>query len=459
MSAGGCGRPPFFLEVSSRTPCSFGLQPKVRDLLFSRAAGWRLATADCYSSAMSSPAQPGRVLSFADARHAVEAHARSIQPPDIEALPLVNAAGRVLAEAITADRDLPPFPRATRDGFAVRSQDVAKAPVRLEVVAEIKAGASADRAIGSGECAEIMTGAPAPPGADAVVMVEYTARAGDMVEIRRSPEPGQNIVPVGSEAKAGAEVVTAGTRIRYPQVAVAAAVGKSWVHVYKRPRVAVLSTGDEIVAIGRAPGPTQIRNSNSYSLSAQVEEAGGLPERLPIAPDVAARLRELIAEGLRTDLLLLTGGVSMGKYDLVEQVLGEFGAEFIFTGAQIQPGRPVVFGRAGKTYFFGLPGNPISTMVTFDLFVRPLLDALSGSPPAPLLFLQARLKSEVKTKTGLTRFLPALLTGEFERAEVEIVRWQGSADIAANAGANCYLVVPPDRERIPAGELVSILPR
>ena len=409
--------------------------------------------------AMSSPAQPGRVLPFADARHMVEEHARALQATDTEALPLVNAAGRVLAEAVTADRDQPPFPRSTRDGFAVRAQDVAAVPARLKVVAEIKAGDAAERTIAAGECAEIMTGAPAPPGADAVVMVEFTSRSGATVEIQRSVEAGANIVAAGSEARAGAEVIPAGTRIRYPQVAVAAAMGKSWVNVYKRPRIAVLSTGDEIVAIGRAPGPAQIRNSNSYSLSAQVEEAGAVPERLPVAPDEAARLRELIAEGLHCDLLLMTGGVSMGKYDLVEQVLGEFGAEFFFTGAEIQPGRPVVFGRAGKTYFFGLPGNPISTMVTFDLFVRPILDSLSGASLAPLVFLQARLKSDIRTKTGLTRFLPSLLSGEFERTEVEAVRWQGSGDIAANARANCYLVVPPDREHIPAGELVSILPR
>jgi len=408
---------------------------------------------------MSSPAQPGRVLPFAEARHAVEEQARTLPRPAIEALPLVNAAGRVLAESVIADRDLPPFPRATRDGFAVRAQDVARVPARLKVVAEIKAGGSSDRAIRSGECAEIMTGAPAPPGADAIVMVEFSSRSGDSVEIQRSVDGGQNIVPAGAEAKAGAELISAGLRIRYPQIAVAASVGKSWLDVYKRPRVAVLSTGDEIVAIGRAPGPSQIRNSNSYSLSAQVEEAGGIPERLPIAPDERGPLRELIAEGLRSDLLLLTGGVSMGKYDLVEQVLGELGAEFIFTGAEIQPGRPVVFGRAGKTYFCGLPGNPISTMVTFDLFVRPMLDALSGAQPAPLRFLQARLKSDLKTKTGLTRFLPALLTGEFERAEVEAVRWQGSGDIAGNARANCYLVVPPDRAHVAAGEMVSILPR
>ncbi len=399
------------------------------------------------------------MLSFADARHLVEEHARALQPGRTEALPLVEATGRVLAEPILADRDFPPFPRATRDGFAVRACDVAKVPARLKVVAEIKAGANAERAISAGECAEIMTGAPAPPGADAVVMVEYTARAGDAVEIRRSAAPGENIVAPGSEARAGEELVPRGTRIAFPQASVAAAVGKSWVNVYRRPRVAVLSSGDEVVEIGRAPEPSQIRNSNAYSLSAQLQAAGADPVRLAIAPDEPRRLRELIQEGLRSDLLLLTGGVSMGKYDLVEPVLEELRAEFFFTGAQIQPGRPVVFGKARDKYFFGLPGNPVSTMVTFDLFVRPLLDGLSGARVAPLIFVQARLKTEFRTKTGLTRFLPARLEGEFERAEVDPVRWQGSGDIAANARANCYLVVPADRDRLAAGETVSILLR
>lgn len=405
------------------------------------------------------PSPSERVLSFADARHAVEERARALRPGETEALPLVEATGRVLAEPIQADRDFPPFPRATRDGFAVRASDVAKVPARLKVVAEIKAGASTERGIGSGECAEIMTGAQAPPGADAVVMVEYTERAGDSVEVKRGVVRGENIVAPGSEARAGEELVARGTRIAYPQAAVAAAVGKSWVNVYRRPRVAVLSSGDEVVEIGRAPVATQIRNSNAYSLSAQLLTAGADPLRLPIAPDEPRRLRQLIEEGLRSDLLLLTGGVSMGKYDLVEPVLEELRAEFFFTGAQIQPGRPVVFGKAHDRYFFGLPGNPVSTMVTFDLFVRPMLDALAGTPVAPLVFVQARLKVDLRTKTGLTRFLPAQLEGEFERAEVDPVRWQGSGDIAANARANCYLVVPADRDRLAGGESVSILLR
>ena len=408
---------------------------------------------------MSANPQSGGVLTFLEARKKVEEWARGAHPGKTETVELLEAAGRVLAEPIVADRDFPPFPRSTRDGFAVRAADVGKVPARLKVVAEIKAGASYDGEIRPGECAEIMTGAPVPRGTDAVVMVEYTARSGGSVEVQRKVAAGENVVPTGAEGRAGAELVARGTRLTYAQVAVAAAVGKAQLSVYRRPRVAILSTGDEIVEIGASPGPNQIRNSNSYSLAAQVAAAGGEPVRLPIAPDEKERLRELVVKGLQADLLLLTGGVSMGKYDLVEQVLEELHAEFFFTGAQIQPGRPVVFGRAKDKFFFGLPGNPISTMVTFDLFVRPMIDALSGATAVPLRFVQGRMKSEFKTKAGLTRFLPAVLSGEFERTVVEPVRWQGSGDIAANARANCYVVIPPDREHISAGEMVSIVLR
>jgi molybdopterin molybdotransferase len=230
----------------------------------------------------------------------------------------------------------------------------------------------------------------------------------------------------------------------------------------------VLTTGDEIVDIDATPGPTQIRNSNSYSLAAQILGAGGQPVVLPVAADEAQALRRLIEQGLKSDLLLLTGGVSMGRYDLVEQVLSELQAEFFFTGAKIQPGRPVVFGSCGAgtparetpgVYFFGLPGNPVSTMVTFELFARPMLEVLAGQVPRQLAFLHSRLKGEIRVKTGLRRFLPAILAGEFENSEVEVVVWQGSGDIAATARANCYIVVPPDRERISAGEFVAVMMR
>jgi molybdopterin molybdotransferase len=242
-----------------------------------------------------------------------------------------------------------------------------------------------------------------------------------------------------------------------------ASVGMGSVKVFRKPRVAILATGDEIVDVASTPGPVQIRNSNTYSLAAQVADAGGEAVLLPVAPDEAVRLRELIEQGFQSDLLLLSGGVSMGKHDLVEQVLSEMGAEFFFTGAQIQPGRPVVFGRvsrgSGLKYFFGLPGNPVSTMVTFDLFAKPMIEALMGMFARKLVFLAARLKSEIKTKPGLKRFLPGILSGEFERAEVALAGWQGSGDIAAVARAHCYIVVPPDREKMVAGEWISVMPR
>lgn len=405
------------------------------------------------------PQQPV-VLSFEEARHTVEQRAAQVRPRGTETVDLLAASGRVLAEPVVADRDFPPFRRAMRDGYAVHSADLAQLPATLEVIGEIKAGATDMCAeVRLGQAASIMTGAPAPAGADAVVMVEYTSVSGNRVVVTRGVRAGDNIVPAGSEARKGQVLLEPGTRLGYSETAAVASVGKTDVAVFRRPVVAILSTGDEVVEISEQPGPSQIRNSNSYSLAVQVQEAGGESQLVGIARDEMSSLRTLIAEGLHSDLLLLTGGVSMGKYDLVEQVLEEFGAEFLFTGAQIQPGKPIVFGEARGKYFFGLPGNPVSTMVTFELFAKPLLQALEGLSPAPLTFLHARLKSEIKTKTGLKRFLPGLLSGQFEQCQVELARWHGSGDVAATARANCYIVIPPDRERIAAGEWVAVMPR
>jgi molybdopterin molybdotransferase len=259
---------------------------------------------------------------------------------------LLHAAGRVLAEPITADRDIPPFPRSTRDGYAVRSADLASLPAKLTVMGEIKAGpAQVPPPLKPGGTFSIMTGAPVPQGADAVVMIEYTSLQNEGVEVTRGVSPGENIVPQGAEAKRGSLLLDHGTRLNESAIALAASVGKSHLQVFARPRVAVLTTGDEIVDLDAVPGPSQIRNSNSYSLAAQIQQAGGDAVLLPIAPDEPRRLHELIDQGLESDLLLMTGGVSMGRYDLVEQVLAEMQAEFFFTGAKIQPGKPVVFGR------------------------------------------------------------------------------------------------------------------
>jgi len=420
---------------------------------------------------MSAPPVASTVLSFEDARRVVEDHAVQIPVPGTETVDLLDGAGRVLAESVTADRDIPPFPRSTRDGYAVRSVDLTNLPATLDVIAEIRAGEKPEEiptSLGPGQTVSIMTGAPVPTGADAVVMVEYTSRHGDRVEITRTVTSGENVVPRGAEAPHRSGLLNPGVRLNEAAIALAASVGKSRLEVYRRPRVAVLTTGDEIVEVKAVPGPTQIRNSNSYSLAVQIRRAGGQPVLLPIAPDEPQALQRLIEKGLESDLLLMTGGVSMGRYDLVEEVLSEMAAEFFFTGAKIQPGRPVVFGRCGAgasgrekrtTYFLGLPGNPISTMVTFELFARPILAALAGQSPEKLTFLHARLKREIRVKTGLKRFLPAILSGEFENSEVALVAWQGSGDVAATARANCYAVVPADREMIAAGEWIAVLPR
>jgi molybdopterin molybdotransferase len=426
------------------------------------------------------PAPPNLVLSFEEARRVVEDHASNLSPSAHETVTLLHSAGRILAEPATADRDIPPFPRSTRDGYAVRTADLAQLPAKLKVMGEIKAGPTRTPSpLNPGEAFSIMTGAPVPPSADAVVMIEYTFLQKDRVEITKGVTPGENIVAQAAEAKRGSLLLDRGARLNEAAVALAASVGKSRLQVFLRPRIAVLTTGDEIVDVDAEIAPTQIRNSNSYSLAVQIQQAGGEPVILPIAPDETRKLRQLIEQGLQSDLLLMTGGVSMGRYDLVEQVLSELQAEFFFTGAKIQPGRPVVFGRVpcgadtlvrevsapplqlsdARKYFFGLPGNPVSTMVTFELFARPMLEALAGMSPRPLIFLHARLKSEIRMKPGLKRFLPAILSGHYEDSRVELVPWQGSGDIAARSRSNCLLVIPSDREHIPAGEWIALLPR
>src|SRR5215469_5273449 len=412
---------------------------------------------------MNDPAK-SPLLSFAEARHLVEQHASRLAATSPEFVNMLDAVGLALAEDLRADRDFPPFPRATSDGYEVCAADVQAVPAKLRCIGMIKAGSAPEEdeiTLLSGQAVEIMTGAPVPAGADAVVMVEHTAVAEDVVTVKRPVHAGENVVAAGAEARRSDVMVPKGTRINHVVVAVAAALGRPELAVHRRPLVAVLATGDELVDINLPPGRNEIRNSNSFSLAAQVHQAGGEPVILPVARDEAAEIALLLRKGLQSELVLLTGGVSMGKYDLVEEVLASLGAEFFFTGVAIQPGKPLVFGQVKadgqRTPFFGLPGNPVSTMVTFQLFVRPVLDALGGSKPEPLPFAQAKLTEPFTTKTGLTRFLPAHLGGTHEDPEVELVRWQGSGDLMAASKANCYIVVPTDRETFKAGEAVSVL--
>jgi len=383
----------------------------------------------------------------------------SVQNPPIENLLLEHAYGRVLAEDIAADRDYPPFHRSTRDGFAVRSADVSRLPTTLTLMGLVRAGEHFAGKVGPGECVEIMTGAPLPSGADAVVMLEYARVDAQRVEIRRSVTPHENVVQQGSEAPAASIVLHKGRRLGAGEIGLLASVGKARVQVFIPPQVAILPTGDEVVPVDHAPEWFQIRNSNAFSLAAQVEAAGGIPRRLPVAPDEKAALRGLIEDGFESDLLLLSGGVSMGKYDFVKQVLDELGAEFYVQGVAIRPGKPLVFGRVQGKFFFGLPGNPVSTYVTFELFARPALALLGGAEFEPPMFLRARLAEPFRQKLGLTVFTPARVSIESGDPVVVPVGWQGSGDLVGAAAANCFLVIHPAQTELAAGDWVDVLPK
>lgn len=391
-------------------------------------------------------------LTFEQARSEVlKRVASQAEAPAVERVPLHEAAGRVLAETIRADRDYPPEPRSMRDGYAIRA---AEAPGEFEIVGEIRAGEPCRFTVGPGQAVEIMTGATVPEGADAVVMIEHVQAEGARLRVPQPVEAGANISPRGSSIPRGAAAVEAGRRLTPASVAMLASVGAAEVAVYARPRVAIVATGDELVGVDEAPRPWQIRNSNSHALAAQVRRAGG--EAVVLEP-VRDRLEDTVgalAEALKQDLVLLSGGVSAGKYDVVEQALAHFGAEIHFDRVLIQPGQPCVFGRAGGTFFFGLPGNPASTFVCFEIFARAALDLLGGMREPRLPLALAVLAEPFRHKPGLTRFLPARME---DGARIRPIPWGGSGDIRALSLADCFLVAEPDRPAYGAGELIRVL--
>ena len=421
------------------------------------------------------------LLSYAQAAACVagRAHRLARSKPRTGRVPLAAAAGRVLAETLRADTDQPPFARSTRDGYACRASEISTHRP-LAVTGSTHAGDAPAGPLARGTVWEIMTGAPIPRGADAVVMLEHVEVAGSADEpaIRllppRTVERGENIVARGAQARKGAALLTPGTPIGAAQIALAASCGATELTVYARPRVAILSTGDELVPIAAKPNAGQIRNSSSAMLAAMVTAAGGEPWILPIARDTAKSLDAALARAAAADLLLITGGVSAGKFDLVEPALARMSARFHFTGVRMQPGKPVVFGEIprratkpvqrgrstqwrGTQYIVALPGNPISSAVTFLLFGAPILAALAGRSELGPRFALARLSADVKAKPGLTRFLPAACTFAIPEPEVALVAWQGSGDLAAMARANCFLVVPEDCDRLKVGAMVRIL--
>lgn len=425
------------------------------------------------------------VLSYAQAAAFVAKRAAQLarRKPAVQRVNLAAAAGCVLAQTLRADTDQPPFARSTRDGYACRAAE-ASTHQPLVLAGASRAGDPPSGPLPRGAAWEIMTGAPVPRGADAVIMLEHIELAGSPAAstVRLLPphcvKPGENIVARGAQARKGAALLPAGTHIDAAQIALAASCGCVTLSVYAKPRVAILSTGDELVPIAATPQPGQIRNSSAAMLAAMVSAAGGAPWVLPIARDSARSLDAALTRAAAADLLLITGGVSAGKFDLVEPALARMGARFHFTGVRMQPGKPVVFGellrstgpnqklrRAGTNpnpkprsmQCFGLPGNPVSSAVTFLLFAAPILAALAGRIDRGPRFALARLAADVKTKPGLTRFLPAACTFAHPEPEVALVAWQGSGDLAAMALANCYLVVPDDCDHLRAGATVHIL--
>ena len=409
------------------------------------------------------------MIGFEDARGTILREVKRGRPPlRSESVSLRGCLHRVLAGEIRADRDYPPFDRSTRDGFAVRAADVESIPVQLQLIGEVRAGSIFEGVAGAGQCVQIMTGAPVPRGSDAVVMIEHTDPAAEQVTIRRSVSRGANIAPRGSEAASEDLQLSPGCLIGPAEVALLGQTGNNRVKVYQRPRVAILSTGDEIVDVSETPGPVQIRNSNCHSLAAQVSIAGGDPVVLGNGRDDESELESLFERGLEEDLLVITGGVSAGKYDFVEDVLRRLGAEFYFDSLAIRPGKPAVFGRCGGKFVFGLPGNPLSTMVTFELLVRPAIEVLSGMAASPLRYFNARLREPLeprksdkpdKPNVALTRFIPAVLDRDGEDLWVRPLAWKGSGDVSGVARSNCYLICEPGSKALKEGAWAKVLPR
>ena len=369
-----------------------------------------------------------------------------------EIIALEEAYGRILAEPVTAERDYPALARSLRDGYAVKSSDV---PGTLAVRGEVRAGDKEQPPLLIGEALEIMTGAPVPAGADAVVMVEHITRLDNQVRIDQPAERGQFINQRGAEAVAGSELIPARTKIDASHIATLATMGQTSLPVFAKPRVAILATGDEIVSLNEQPAPHQIRNSNSYMLAALVRASGGEANILPVARDTKEALLPLLEEGLSHDLLIVTGGVSAGKYDLVKPALRELGVAFLFEKVRIQPGQPTAFGIANGKPVFGLPGNPGSSLITFLLFARPALELLAGIQDVILPLLSARFEAPFRHKGGLTRFLPARLSDDGQH--LRHISWQGSSDIPALAKANCFLVAEHDRESWAVGDSIRVM--
>src|SRR5215831_5369686 len=372
---------------------------------------------------------------------------------------LGGGVGRILAQDIVADTDLPPFDRAQMDGYAVRADDVAQTPARLRIVGESAAGAGWHHEMKGGEAVRIMTGAPLPKGADAVQQVELTREDQHSVEILESVSAGRSIVKQASEIKAGQTVLRAGEPINAAMIATLASFGYAQVKVGRRPRVTVMATGSELVEVHQKPGRDQIRDSNNYTIEAYAAQSNAIVERLPLAGDDTDELKRNIRQGAeRSDVLITSGGVSMGVYDFTKAALHELGAEIFFERVSLRPGKPTVFARLGQTLLFGLPGNPVSVTVTFNLFARPALLAMQGAGATALSEGHAVLTRDVRGSVDRESYLPAVLrSDEKGMLLADPLKWGGSSDFVSFARATALINIAAGTRRTAAGSIVRIV--
>lgn len=381
-----------------------------------------------------------------------------LSPLGSETVILDSAQGRTLAEDVRADMDLPPFDRARMDGYALRSDDAQTAPARLRVIGEIAAGFRFYRSLRAGEAIKIFTGAPVPDGADAVQKVEVTESEGDFVIIKEPVGPGQFITPRASEVGRGEVVARAGRTVGPAEMSVLASFGYAKVRVGRAPRVAVISTGSELVEVSERPSIAQIRNSNSYTIAAYARRAGAMVENLGTVEDTISSTREaLLRASEKRHIVITSGGVSMGDYDLVKAALIDLGAEIYFDKVILRPGKPTVFARLGETFFFGLPGNPVSTSVTFNLFARTAIRRMQGDTSPLLPVVRAELMRPLKDASNRRSYLPARVRIKEGRAEAESLKWGGSSDLVAFMNANALIIVPEEVHDLKAGDFVDCL--
>ena len=377
-----------------------------------------------------------------------------------EKVSILEALGRVIAEDIYANGDIPPLDNSGMDGYAVRSEDIRNAdqnhPARLEVIEDLPAGFISTRTVGRGEAIRIMTGAPIPRGADAIIPVEYTKKEDSFVVIFKAVSPGENIRRAGEDVKKGERVISSGDLIRPAEVGMLASVGRSFVSVYQRPMVAILCTGEELVDVDGHLDKGKIVSSNSYALAAQVKDCGAIPVQLGIAKDQKEEIKEKLLQGLRADVLLSSAGVSVGDYDFVKEILNDLGMEMVFWKVAMKPGKPLAFGTIKGKPVFGLPGNPVSSMVSFEQFVRPSLLKMMGHHQIFRPIIEAILKEDIQKEPGSRHFVRAAVIFERDHYFVTTTGAQGSGILRSMVKANGLVVIPEDREIVRAGEKVKV---